>query len=337
MEHLPAELLVAIALVACRDGGFTGSSLSLVSRRIRDATHPARFHSVSLAWCPDRLHKFLETYGRQLSRFPNACPRVKHLFLSLFPAEGNSQVSPMPPLPDYRMFYTYDKYLASLERQSATHWPSVCEFIRTVAPDLETFAFVRGEWTDIAVTRCAFPRLRELTLVDSCPGFLHVENTPLDHGPLFPALERLHSVEFFYAPPVDFQRWALHAPALTHLRCSGIHHHNSPTAISLQATVDNAVDDAVFFPHLQHVLAQPMSSKCHPAYPWNGQRILREHLQFCSQNARPGVQFDVVDWKQNPGSSPLETAPMKCVRRAKELWLERIEGGEGCWSESYAF
>ena len=103
-----------------------------------------------------------------------------------------------------------------------------------LAPDLETLAFVRGQWKGVDKLHISFPRLRELTLVDSCPEFLLIEDVPLEQAPIFPALERLHTVEHFYARPMDFRQWAPHAPALTHLRCSGLHYHNSPTAVSLQ-------------------------------------------------------------------------------------------------------
>ncbi|TBU28774.1 hypothetical protein BD311DRAFT_722011 [Dichomitus squalens] len=48
MEDLPVELLQPICLYSCTDGGFTGSSLSLVSRHFQDISRTVRFHSIGL-------------------------------------------------------------------------------------------------------------------------------------------------------------------------------------------------------------------------------------------------------------------------------------------------
>ena len=115
------------------------------------------------------------------------------------------------------------------------------------------------------------------------------------------------------------------------------------------------------FPHLQHVLVQPMSRRCNPAYPWDGQRTLRDDLQACAARARPGLRFDVLPpctpllgglatdragsgacgaaEKEGKGEQlvVVETAPQRCTRRAREEWLERVKGHAGCWSAEYAF
>ena len=233
MDSLPVELITKIAFLACTDGGRTGSALSAVSKRIRDTSHPARYFTVSLASCPERFDAFINTYESQRSRIPQTTPRVSHLFLSLLPVEGEPMYR-VPPLPFEQMFHAYDKYLASLHTLGETYGPTLGRIIRALAPDLETLTFVRGEWKGVGAVHCAFPRLRELTLVDACPEFLRIEDAPPSQAPVFPALARLHTVEHFYARPLDFRLWAPHAPRLTHLRCSGIHHHNSPTAVSLQ-------------------------------------------------------------------------------------------------------
>ena len=236
MDQLPVELIADIAFLACRDGGCTGAALSLVSKRVRDASHQAQFYTVSLASCPERLAKFMNTYEAQCHRLPDTTSRVRHLFLSLLPVQGEPMFR-VPALPFSEMFHAYDKYLASLRELGETYGPNLCALVTLLAPDLETLTFVRGEWKGVSSVQCAFPRLRELTLVDSCPEFLKIEDAPIPPAglPLFPMLERLHTVEHFYARPIDLRLWAPHAPRLTHLRCSGLHHHNSPTAVSLQA------------------------------------------------------------------------------------------------------
>ena len=94
---------------------------------------------------------------------------------------------------------------------------------------------VRGEWPAPPAAFPAFPHLEELALIDAAPAFLHFHHTAPD-TPRFPALKRLHTAEHAYARPLDFGAWARHAPALTHLRCSRLHHRDSPTARTLAAT-----------------------------------------------------------------------------------------------------
>ena len=48
MDKLAVELITLISFFACTDGGATGRSLALVSKRINYASRPARFYSVSL-------------------------------------------------------------------------------------------------------------------------------------------------------------------------------------------------------------------------------------------------------------------------------------------------
>ena len=233
MDQLPVELITTIAFLACQDGGYTGASLSRVSRRIRDASHSARFYTVSLASCPERFSKFIYAYETQHNRLPDTVPRVRHLFLSLLPIEGEP-IYRVPELPFCEVFTAYDQYLALLHHLGQTYGPTLCTLVTLVAPEVETLSVIRGEWKGVPIVPCAFPRLRELTLVDACPEFLSIDDTPVA-SPRFPALERLHTVEHFYARPLDLRRWAPHAPRLTHVRCSGLHYRRSPTAASLAA------------------------------------------------------------------------------------------------------
>ena len=113
-----------------------------------------------------------------------------------------------------------------------------------------------------------------------------------------------------------------------------------------------------FFLHLRHVLVQPTSTKSNPRYPWDGQRMLRADLQACATRLRHGLRFDVLPARASvlerlaeeraAGERPVisggddldadtETAPKRCIRRAREGWLDRVEGRVGCWTEDYAF
>ena len=232
MDSLPVELIARIAFFACTDGGFTGASLSIVSKRIRDATHYARFLSIFLS-SPEHFAEFLNTYLAQRYRIPDVIPQVRHLFLSLLPIEGEP-IYRFPPLHPPLFLREYDRYLHRLGTLGEEYGATVCALVQTLAPTLESFTFVRGEWNHVPQLHCAFPRLRELTLVDGAPEFLRIADVPQGRVPLFPALERLHTVECFYARPVDLRQWAPHAPALTHVRISGVHFRDCSTVWSLK-------------------------------------------------------------------------------------------------------
>nr|VWP00650.1 MFS domain-containing protein [Ganoderma boninense] len=302
MDSLPVELITTIAFFACTDGGFTGASLSAVSKRIRDATHCTRFLSAFLSSSPERFTQFLTSYLAQRYRIPEVMPQVRHLFLSLLPIEGEP-IHRFPPLHPALILGEYDKYLRRLGDLGDQYGPLVCSLIQTLAPTLETFTFVRGEWKNVPQLHCTFPRLRELTLVDGAPEFLRIADVPQGRVPLFPRLERMHIIECFYARPVDLRQWAPHAPALTHVRISGLHFRDSPTVASLKDVSCALAEEGggggeestpPFFPCLQHVLVQPTSAKRHLAFMQLGQRRLLVYLQMASEKTRAGIVFDVL-------------------------------------------
>ncbi|KAI0373488.1 hypothetical protein BV20DRAFT_962649 [Pilatotrama ljubarskyi] len=108
MDSLPQETLRGIFELACTDGGYTGNSLSRVSKAIRAASRMARFHSISLIANPRRLASFLALYERECNLDPAERPRVRHLFVA-FPrsVQGDSyerrrRRSLSPPLDWYR-------------------------------------------------------------------------------------------------------------------------------------------------------------------------------------------------------------------------------------------
>ena len=241
MEKLPFELLTIIAFFACTDGGSTGCNLALVSKHIAAAARPARFFSVSIFNSPDKIEQFLSCYQAERARTVEALPRVRHLCLSLFgkgletngsnpspslgPSTSCTPAAVPPPQPTSRA-----EFLAAMQRRTQ-QWRSaqdglderynriVPALIRAIAPDVRTLALVQAQWRCASVVRCAFPSLRELTLVGGDPSFLPLAFAPSSR-PLYPALLRLHHILAFVGRDVDFMLWAQHAPNVTHLRVS---------------------------------------------------------------------------------------------------------------------
>lgn len=82
MDTLPLETLEQIFELACTDGGYTGHSLSLVSKGIRAAARTTRFHSISLIASPHRLQLFVALYRRECDPTRGDKPRIQHLYVA---------------------------------------------------------------------------------------------------------------------------------------------------------------------------------------------------------------------------------------------------------------
>ncbi|TFK92243.1 hypothetical protein K466DRAFT_626631 [Polyporus arcularius HHB13444] len=332
MDSLPVELVTEVAFLACTDGGRTGCSLSLVSKRIRNAVYPARFHTVALASDPEAFSKFLDVYREQRHRLPNTNPHVRHLFLSLLPIEGEPIYRrPRPSL--HNAIRAYEEHLRNLRDLGERHGAAVCALMQELAPDLETFTFIHGEWQNVPTVDCTFPRLRELTLVDGMPEFLSLDDSS---QPMFPRLERLHAVEFFHARPLNLCQFAQHASHLTHFRCSGMHYVDTLTMGSLRLVT---ADESLLLPLLRQVVVQPTLMKYHGDLHVPDRLCVE--LKACADKARSGMYFHICAQHNTLGPvdtrEETDTAPERCIRKAREEWMQRVEGGSGCWAEEYLF
>ncbi|KAJ7159014.1 hypothetical protein C8R43DRAFT_1064311 [Mycena crocata] len=76
MDDLPTELHLKIYRIACRDDGTTGTSLSSVSRRIRELSAEHRYQSVALCG-PMQIQQFVEC----IRNVPPAMRRIRFLFM----------------------------------------------------------------------------------------------------------------------------------------------------------------------------------------------------------------------------------------------------------------
>ncbi|KAH9889079.1 hypothetical protein C8Q73DRAFT_179161 [Cubamyces lactineus] len=242
LDSLPYELLEHIFRNACTDGGRTGCSLSLVSKRIRALSRSSRFHSISLltGTC-SQLSCFLRTL--EMAREEAAVageptPRVCHLCILLTTREGafvppgpSFQKCPMDVTFDWREYDRGDPFsdeerdVISAEARATYHAEITKLFVSIGTADLESLCAFQenqhGRFKDSTpdiVCPDGFRRLRELTLH---PAYTAVFASGADSGPetepFYPALERLHMRSDVHAI-IDFAWWAANAPALRHLR-----------------------------------------------------------------------------------------------------------------------
>ncbi|KAI0748414.1 hypothetical protein C8Q80DRAFT_737766 [Daedaleopsis nitida] len=344
MEKLAVELLTLISFYACTDGGRTGRSLALVSKRINYASRPARFYSVSLIESATQIEQFLACYEAECARAEDNLPRVRHLCLSFF---GKAlETAPPEQVPAHSPSSSPNSraaFFASLQRRTQ-HWRNtqnnldeqynrvIPALVRAVAPDLYSLALVQAQWRSATVIRCQFPRLEELTLVGGDPSFLPFSFAPAGK-PIYPALKRLHHICALVNKDIDFLQWAEHAPSLTHLRVSRMDYYPRVTVDTLEQVMSPSAPSNVF-PHLEQVVVQP-----HPGPPPNpdgrpstmalSYRDFLAHLRKSARKARVPVVLLPAMEAPNPAQG---VDPSRgCILRLRGVWMNRIEGGPGVW------
>ncbi|KAI8982838.1 hypothetical protein BD414DRAFT_86301 [Trametes punicea] len=344
MDKLAVELLTLISFFACTDGGRTGCSLSLVSRRIREASRPARFYSVSLMTSATQMEQFLDCLQKERGRSVEMLPRVRHLCLSLF-GKG-LEMTPPSAASSSSQPTSRAAFLASLQ-QRTQQWRAAQEnldeqynriipaLVRTVAPDIHTLALVQAQWRSASIVRCTFPALRELTIVGGDPSFQPLAFMPRER-PVYPSLKRLHHILAWVRKDIDFKQWAVHAPNVTHLRVSRLDYHPHTTVNSLEEVICGRSEDEEYLPRLQHVMIEP-----HPAPPPNVRMstahvAFRDFLVYLERLAeRARVPVKVLPPLEFPKMVPGVDPTHKCIQRVKKEWLERVfeSDGAGCWEE----
>lgn len=160
MERCPLELWTKIASHACTDGGYTGCSLSLVSRTMYNAVDPVRYHSVSLIG-----NEQLVDFSARVTQL-NRPPVIRHLFIADLHLNGT--------------WRDKDRYRSRLDQR-------LRNIITLSAPNLVTLAI--HDWLfNIAFDDVVYPYLHDLMMSGSnfpkAPG---EEDTNLR----FPSLRRL--------------------------------------------------------------------------------------------------------------------------------------------------
>ncbi|KAI0371634.1 hypothetical protein BV20DRAFT_152869 [Pilatotrama ljubarskyi] len=338
MDKLAVELLAHIFFYACTDGGHTGCSLSLVSKRLRAASRPARFYTVALFSSPAQIERFLYAYKRARSEAYDVVPRVRHLWLSY--AEGNQGTPEQPPAVTQKPT-SRAEFLALLHRRTQ-RWRCAQEgldeqynrvlplLMQEVAADLYTLALTQSRWRCTNAAKCSFPRLKELTLIGGDISYLPLSGAESD-AILYPSLRRLHRVLTPVCKDVDFLDWARHAPMLTHLRVSRLDFCPYRTVATLQQVISDTSNE--FFPHLQMVviLPHPRPPPDSPLFVIGFEQFLL-HLRQLPQIAKVPVTVLPPLVPKAPNHHGVD-APRECITMFRDQWIDRIEGGPGCWAE----
>lgn len=284
IHDLAVELLERIFSYACSDGGYTGRSLSLVSRLVREVVRPIRFRSVALAGCT-QMQSFLVCLekGRLRTR---SLPAVYHLFLSTW-ADGeevvmvrNGRASQRSHLHCYQpaTFAVTSQWCAWMTLQEALDKKFsqlLPRLLQMVAPDLRTLSIVHSWEFGAIQLPSTFPSLRDLTFYGPPPNFpgwcTEVLAPP---PPCFPSLQHLHLVRW----KVSIVFWVYHAPQTNYLRLSDLSSSASMLASELQCSLG---------------LLGTCICTCSGVYTWSRHLNVR-HCQFQTQIPR-GALGDICN------------------------------------------
>ncbi|KDQ56484.1 hypothetical protein JAAARDRAFT_312892 [Jaapia argillacea MUCL 33604] len=328
IQRCPVELWSRIFEIISADGRL-GTNLPLVCRFFREVSDTIRLRAVRATFDVSNRTKIRSLFQMLCSRQAHR-RNVQHTFLHICNSRSR----------------------APLTSPAAT----LNTFLTMVSHSLTTLTLFMSPNTIIPrMHEIPLPYLRELTLHISQPQkkaevgreLLH---SPLPFSPPFPSLRRLHlvyaSAEGLTLMSDFFRPTHPLAPFLTHLRISalwkellpaaefatalGIQSTPEPTTSPLPATVTRS---PLRFPAtLQYLLIEAMSAPpggCPRPLQYvqpfrRGDMLSYEKLASDAQAPDRRVMF------AESFVSTYESA--FTVDEAKGLWVDRLSGGEGCWS-----
>ncbi|KAH9854830.1 hypothetical protein C2E23DRAFT_40066 [Lenzites betulinus] len=345
MDSLPLETLEHIFELACVDGGYTGCSLSLTSRAIRVASRTARYHSVALPVAiddtPSDLTLFLPVYQEHYQKQHGDRPRIRHLHVHLTADPFN------------QLTVVSDNSLRNLR----TLFQAVAGDIHTLSIHVvRQLPVEHPNELSMGIINHPFPSLRELTILGVRSPKILVAAPDGMGQPMFPALERFHMIDLVHRnvgeaetpPSQDFDEWMAHVPRATHLRISNLYWDSLNVVEQLAASMGYNMHEPdlenrprvrgrgavgpwqpLRHPHLRFIAIQP----CRPpsrrdpnVYVPQLYSLFVQQIQILRAFPRePGLQMVMVP-AATTGSA------IRLAELARKQFVDRIEGGPGCWS-----
>ncbi|KXN91545.1 hypothetical protein AN958_00531 [Leucoagaricus sp. SymC.cos] len=198
LGQCPPEICKKIFTYACNDGGFTGRSLSLVSRYIHNVSEDVKYHSLAICG----MQQILKC-NDVLENKPPHLRRIRHLFIS-----GGTQVKPGQTRADITE-YKYGK---------KTNYDDGCyaffNILIMAAPTLITFYLSSIDARPTILIPVPMKMLEEFTFFNEFQlGSPSTGPPEVD----FPSLKRLRFVGFSNMTPALFHEVYTRAPRITHL------------------------------------------------------------------------------------------------------------------------
>ncbi|KIM79012.1 hypothetical protein PILCRDRAFT_823878 [Piloderma croceum F 1598] len=356
MDKVPPEICTKIYSHACVDSGYTGRSLSLVSKFVNETSQPVKLQSIYL-----RGYDQTKAFASLLERTPPHLRFVRYLLISRRSAgpfdnpTGDLQFVQLPADDSGTDFMNHtgtpvgpemgqDTRRAAAERlrilaataaadandRAKQMGSAVLDILTNVAESLEILevALSGRIVSNINTTHpISFPRLKELTTHDGFPlGWKK-------HSTIFAPCHRLRRLHIAQCHTNDlFGGIGRLAPFLTHLRFSGLQQeswfgadlevalgiHEETPGHSWRKPVPKlpSTVETVF---VKPAEPPPRGGWCGtPAVSYG---TLLRHLRSLNEKDDRFVLL----------RAPEEWMPSQNIDEGAD-WLDRIAGGEGCWT-----
>ncbi|TFK48743.1 hypothetical protein OE88DRAFT_1663879 [Heliocybe sulcata] len=315
---------------ACTDDGKTGCSLAAVSRYVRDGSRRVRFQSV----CVENYDQ-LQKLCILLENLPAPDRNVRNLFLT-------GPTSPEAPNTDgldrQASLRAIRAWKDRLHEQGKEASLFIARLVHAISSTLQLVCFFVPPESQIELHHISvsLPVLEEITLPDAnilCPL------TITEPVQLFPKLKRVH----FAGPYVDHLDQVLRllpqfGPSVTHVRITGLEQSRRDPR-ELQTTPQTALQklekcdggrperECARPPeNLRDVVVQMGPEPCTGFRMFNPgflpYELVRKRLEELS-GARNQLKITMLAAQTNLDDYNLAAA--------KEMWLDRVNGGSGCW------
>ena len=303
MDNIPLEISLYIFTLACTDNGFTGRSLSHVSRYVREASQTVKLQSICL-----HGHDQILAFAELIEHTPSIARNVRQLFICN-ETKKSSDTPPSPPKPSkspsngksedsVRKRRLQSERAQKAYRERKTRWKRIDQATATILANvgdtIERLALSFGPAGVLKQIRgpLSLPNLVDLTITDDSLSWL----TPSHR------LHRLHIIYKRFTDILDPTSMSV-VPALKKLRISGMR----PLQGSLRIPVK--------FPDtLQEILISPPISPA--VFGFFGSPQLIDDDEF--------LRLLQSDDQRNVVLEEGETGMVFDVETEERLWLEDL-------------
>jgi hypothetical protein len=362
MKMLPWEVLEDIFFLACTDDGSTARALSAVSHAVRDSTATIRFHTIALRGA-HQINLFMaflnrldhpvpqavsKTWTLQKKK-PNSQPlalappvvRVRHLFVADCAEEHEGKP---PAWTDWQDYFSVhhppmkDAIARFFKSRSTSHstwntagWVArnaVDRLLARLSPMLTHLCYSKSLAGDHGPFSVFLPALVELTcrFPLSNPWWASYKLDELHRTRDLPTLKRLHlvlgRVDHDQTRHRNAQLTRLELPpSLTHFRHSEV----EDIGRLLEVLAHYAIERSL--PHgLETILIAP-KAPVPPSWPVKGAPLSQEIWSLRAWHEATITHRDIsglvrLVWEDRQYD----------VNRLREEWLDRVQGGDGCWT-----
>jgi len=313
MDKTPPEVWEKIFSFACTDTGFTGRSLSLVSKYVHETSKSVKLQSIAL-----RGYAQMLTFADLLEQTPPHLRRVRYLLVA---CRSWDMKIDYPPARKGECNFEERTWLEDLQmREGGSAFVNI---LKNVAPSLKILEVdLEYETARYARKVISLPCLTDLTTHGHFPLLAYPPHTPT----LEPcrSLRRLHIKAS--SPGICWRDFLPHiasfAPALTHLCFSHLHQDSNFFPSDLKMALESTKLES-WQPKVARLPQTIERIVVRPDVPHGEDSELLEGCRELQANDDRVVVLHALARMQ-----PFD------MRVHERDWLSVINGGEGCWAIS---